>query len=158
MINWNQMNTVLLDMDGTLLDLHFDNQFWLKDLPKAYALQQNISQDAALEIILEKMRGMRGQLKWYCMEHWQDYLQMDFMPVKERMTVKPSARPNAINFLQNLRHQDNLHILLVTNAHPTNLRYKLDHVPIEPYFHQIVSSHEYGAAKEALGFWQELQT
>src|SRR5690606_507131 len=25
---WNQIDTVLLDMDGTLLDLHFDNHFW----------------------------------------------------------------------------------------------------------------------------------
>ena len=25
MINWQQIDTVFLDMDGTLLDLHFDN-------------------------------------------------------------------------------------------------------------------------------------
>ncbi|MCP4043692.1 MAG: haloacid dehalogenase, partial [Gammaproteobacteria bacterium] len=32
-INWNSIHTVLLDMDGTLLDLHFDNQFWLEHVP-----------------------------------------------------------------------------------------------------------------------------
>src|SRR5688572_6670841 len=34
MIDWNAVDTVLLDMDGTLLDLHFDNYFWLTHLPK----------------------------------------------------------------------------------------------------------------------------
>ncbi|HBT55971.1 MAG TPA: haloacid dehalogenase, partial [Pseudomonas sp.] len=33
MLNWNAIDTVLLDMDGTLLDLHFDNHFWLEHMP-----------------------------------------------------------------------------------------------------------------------------
>ena len=27
-IDWTQLDTILLDMDGTLLDLEFDNHFW----------------------------------------------------------------------------------------------------------------------------------
>ena len=27
MLAWDEIDTVLLDMDGTLLDLHFDNHF-----------------------------------------------------------------------------------------------------------------------------------
>ena len=27
---WRDIDTVLLDMDGTLLDLHYDNHFWLE--------------------------------------------------------------------------------------------------------------------------------
>ena len=37
MIDWNAINTVLLDMDGTILDLHFDNYFWKEYVPQKYA-------------------------------------------------------------------------------------------------------------------------
>ncbi|NLD01354.1 MAG: haloacid dehalogenase, partial [Gammaproteobacteria bacterium] len=40
---WAHIDTVLLDMDGTLLDLHFDNFFWLKYLPQCYAEKNNLS-------------------------------------------------------------------------------------------------------------------
>ncbi|KEP73664.1 nucleotidase, partial [Microbacterium sp. SUBG005] len=32
-IDWQAVDTVLLDMDGTLLDLAFDNYFWQKLVP-----------------------------------------------------------------------------------------------------------------------------
>ena len=32
--DWQEIDTVLLDMDGTLLDLHYDNYFWLTHIPK----------------------------------------------------------------------------------------------------------------------------
>lgn len=37
MIDWSAIDTVLLDMDGTLLDLHFDNHFWQHHLPLRFA-------------------------------------------------------------------------------------------------------------------------
>lgn len=33
MIAWKEIDTVLLDMDGTLLDLNFDNHFWKEFVP-----------------------------------------------------------------------------------------------------------------------------
>jgi 5'-nucleotidase len=41
-LDWNNIDTVLLDMDGTLLDLAFDSQFWLQDVPQALSLQRAI--------------------------------------------------------------------------------------------------------------------
>ena len=34
--DWRAIDTVLLDMDGTLLDLRFDNYFWLELVPRKY--------------------------------------------------------------------------------------------------------------------------
>lgn len=41
-IDWQAVDTVLLDMDGTLLDLAFDNYFWQKLVPETYGEQQGI--------------------------------------------------------------------------------------------------------------------
>lgn len=49
-IDWAQINTVLLDMDGTLLDLHFDNTFWLYTIPQHYASRNQLSLQEANEI------------------------------------------------------------------------------------------------------------
>ena len=43
MIDWSQIDTVLLDMDGTLLDLRFDNHFWLELVPRRFAEMHGIS-------------------------------------------------------------------------------------------------------------------
>ena len=43
MINWHDIDTVLLDLDGTLLDLHFDNYFWCQHLPLCYARRHGIA-------------------------------------------------------------------------------------------------------------------
>ena len=32
-IDWTRIDTILLDMDGTLLDLGFDNFFWREHVP-----------------------------------------------------------------------------------------------------------------------------
>ncbi|MDH3916294.1 MAG: haloacid dehalogenase, partial [Chromatiales bacterium] len=34
--DWSTVDTVLLDMDGTLLDLRFDNYFWQELVPSRY--------------------------------------------------------------------------------------------------------------------------
>jgi len=36
-INWSEIDTILLDMDGTLLDLNFDLHFWMEYLPLVLA-------------------------------------------------------------------------------------------------------------------------
>ena len=43
MIRWNQLDTVLLDMDGTLLDLHYDNYFWLEHVPRRFSEKHGLS-------------------------------------------------------------------------------------------------------------------
>jgi hypothetical protein len=48
MIDWSEIETVMLDMDGTLLDLSFDNYFWRSVVPEYYGHQKNVSFDEAV--------------------------------------------------------------------------------------------------------------
>jgi hypothetical protein len=40
---WSQIDTVLFDLDGTLLDLAFDRRFWRQRVPEAWAQQRAIT-------------------------------------------------------------------------------------------------------------------
>ena len=67
---WNAIDTVLLDMDGTLLDLHFDNHFWLQHLPQRYAELHGVSRALADAELLPLFREHAGTLNWYCTDFW----------------------------------------------------------------------------------------
>lgn len=40
MLAWQEIDTVLLDMDGTLIDLHFDNYFWQRLVPERWGQER----------------------------------------------------------------------------------------------------------------------
>ncbi len=50
-IAWQNIDTVLLDMDGTLLDLAFDNFFWQKLVPETFGAKQGLTPDEAQNVL-----------------------------------------------------------------------------------------------------------
>ena len=66
MVDWSSLNTVFLDMDGTLLDLHFDNHFWLEHLPARYAEHYDLHPQEAKDRLIPMIMAERGSLNWYC--------------------------------------------------------------------------------------------
>jgi FMN phosphatase YigB (HAD superfamily) len=79
MLNWSKIDTVLLDMDGTLLDLHFDNHFWLTVIPEQLAIAKNISLAQAQADILKRYQAVSGQIQWYCLDYWEQQLNLPIM-------------------------------------------------------------------------------
>jgi len=61
MIPWGDINTVFLDMDGTLLDLNFDNHFWLEHVPQRYAEARGLEPAAAKVELLAATAAARGR-------------------------------------------------------------------------------------------------
>lgn len=153
---WQQIDTVLLDMDGTLLDLHFDNYFWLDYLHQCYAAKHGIHIAAAKETLIPLLESYSGQLKWYCVEFWTERLQLPITEMKRQQAARIAPRAQAMEFLQQLR-ESNKTAILVTNAHRHSLEVKLQQVPLHQHLEAIVSSHDYGFPKERQEFWQQLQ-
>jgi 5'-nucleotidase len=156
MIDWQQIDTVLLDMDGTLLDLHFDNYFWLEHLPKRYADIHKVDITIATARLNEHIKLHEGTLQWYCLEHWSNALALDIRSLKAEIKHKIQIRPHVKEFLTRLR-QHRKKCLLVTNAHPQSLSLKLEVTAIDRYLDIIISSHELRYPKEVQEFWQALQ-
>ncbi len=156
MIDWQAIDTVLLDMDGTLLDLHFDNYFWLVHLPKRYAQTHGIDEQLANQQLKGHIKAHEGTLQWYCLEHWSQLLQMDIASLKAEVKDKIQVRPFVIEFLSRLQALDKK-LVLITNAHPQSLNIKLEVTAIDRWLDMVISSHQFQQPKEALAFWKQLQ-
>ncbi|HQQ63683.1 MAG TPA: GMP/IMP nucleotidase [Pseudomonadales bacterium] len=155
-VDWKRVDTVLLDMDGTLLDLHFDNHFWQTHLPRRYAEKHGHSEAEALAYLQARFAAEHGKLSWYCLDFWQQELQMDIVALKREISHLIAMRPHSAAFLEALV-QAGKSVWLVTNAHMGSVGLKLEHTPLEQWLDRIISSHQLGAAKESQDFWRALQ-
>ena len=154
---WDEIETVLLDMDGTLLDLHFDNYFWLQHVPFSYAEKHDMPHEEAHEELMGKYSAARGTLDWYCIDFWTKELSLDIAQLKNDIAEKIAIRPEVIEFLAWL-NEHKKRVVLVTNAHPVSLDLKMQKTGLHVHFDNIINSHDIGLAKENEGFWEKLQS
>ncbi|MBC3765728.1 GMP/IMP nucleotidase [Neptunicella marina] len=156
MLSWNQIDTVLLDMDGTLLDLHFDNHFWMEVIPQKYAELNKLSlQQARAELDIEFAK-VAGTLDWYCLDYWQQLLKLDIVSAKREILHLISLRDDTIPFLQAL-HESGREVVLLTNAHPDSLSLKVERTQLDQHINHMISTHEFGVSKESQSLWQQVQ-
>jgi len=155
-IDWQNIQTVFLDMDGTLLDLHFDNHFWLEHMPKRYAEKHSITVEQASKELSQKTKSIEGSLDWYCLDYWEKTLDMDIVGLKHEVAERIAIRANVIEFLEHLSAM-NKRVVLLTNAHHKTIKLKFGYAEIEHHFDTIITAHDVGLAKEEDGFWQALE-
>jgi putative hydrolase of the HAD superfamily len=156
MINMALCDTVLLDMDGTLLDLNFDNHFWLEFVPQSYAQKHQLSVSEAKQQLQPQFQAMQGKLEWYCLDYWSAVLQLDIAALKAEIAELIAVLPHVMEFLDALK-KSGRRVILVTNAHRHSLNLKMEKTCLQPFFDAIVCAHDFGLAKEQQGFWQRLQ-
>ena len=155
-IQWGAIETVLLDMDGTLLDLNFDNHFWQEHVPLRYAELHNLSIEESKAILFPKFRSAEGTLDWYCIDYWSSQLGMDIPKLKKEVDHLIAIHPHVMEFLEAVRATGR-RLLLVTNAHVKSLEIKMEQTQLAGHFDHIVVSHDLGYAKESYQFWDKLR-
>lgn len=152
---WRDIDTVLLDMDGTLLDLHYDNHFWMEHLPQRYAELHGVSRAMAELEMAPLFEQNAGTLNWYCLDFWSAELKLPLRELKLETAHLISLRPDAETFLMAIK-QAGKRVIMITNAHRDSLSLKMERVQLAPYFERMISSHDYGFAKENAQFWDAL--
>lgn len=156
MLNWNDIDIVLLDMDGTLLDLHFDNYFWLEYLPLEYARCNGQEVEQVRDYLYKLMDEAYGSIDWYCLDFWTEKLDIDIVSLKREIDHLIALRPAAGEFLE-AAHRSSKKVYMITNAHHKALELKLEKTKISHYFDELISSHQYGYIKEQQQFWHKLE-
>ena len=156
MIDWQKIDTVLLDMDGTLLDLNFDNHFWQEHVPLRYAEKHGIDIPAAKDTLFPMFREVEGTMDWYSVDFWTDSLQMDIAQLKAEVQHLIDVHPYVIAFLERLKETGKQSIL-VTNAHQKSLMLKMDKTRLHNHLDDIICAHDFGVPKEEQVFWEKLK-
>ena len=154
-LDWTEIDDVLLDMDGTLLDLHYDATFWLENVHQMVANQTGEQAAEIQQRFHQKLKEHEGTLLWYCTDYWAEFFSIDLIEAKRALSHLIRFRPHAEEFLS-LLQESRLRTLIATNAHRDVVQLKLEVVPLHHWVDGIVSSHDFGVAKEHPDFWLQL--
>jgi len=155
-MNIKQFETILVDMDGTLLDLAFDNYFWRELVPRCMARVTGTDTGAARDSLYRKYARKEGSLDWYCLDYWTAELALDLRALKDASSHRIRYLPGAREFLSMMAARP-ARLVLVTNAHAHTLDVKRAVAGLDRYFDDLVCAHEFGVPKEHARFWPALQ-
>jgi putative hydrolase of the HAD superfamily len=154
-IDWSLVHTVFLDMDGTLLDLNFDNYFWQEHVPQRYAEQNGLETAQAKALLEPRFRAAEGTMEWYCVDYWSGQLGLDVALLKREVDHLIAVHPAVLEFLEAVRRSGR-EVVLVTNAHMKSLTLKMEKTALHGHLDRIVCSHDFGVPKETRAFWERL--
>lgn len=156
LIPLKEIEHILLDMDGTLLDRYFDDYFWEHLVPERYAEKHNITFGKAREKLFKKYKAHEGTLNWTDIDFWSKELGLDILALKEQIRHLIEVHPNVEAFLKMLR-KNKIETFIVTNAHYKVLDMKLKKTDLGKYLTGAITSFEIGFPKERIEFWQKAE-
>jgi len=156
MIPFNEIKTVLLDMDGTILDKYYDDYFWEIYVPQKYAEKEGISFEEAQKILFSMYKAEEGTLNWTDINFWSKKTGLNIFELKKEVEHLIAPHPDAEEFLKAVS-SNGKEVYLVTNAHNKVMELKLKKTGFHKYFHATFTAFDIGYPKENIEFWKRLK-
>jgi 5'-nucleotidase len=151
-VDWSHIDDVLLDMDGTLLDRHFDNFFFEEELPRRYAVMHELSFDAARDQLMAMYRSVEGELAWTDLHYWTERVGIDVVALHRELDHMIGFLPDAEAFLLALRRLGK-RVTVLTNAHRAGVDVKTARTGLDRHVSRIVDAFEVGWLKMRVEYW-----
>lgn len=152
LLNWDEVDDVLLDMDGTLLDRHFDNFFFEEELPRRYAAIHRLSFEESRDRLMAMYRSVEGELAWTDLHYWTKRVGLDVVAMHKELDHMIAFLPGAEEFLRDLKSRGK-RITVLTNAHQAGVSVKTAKTGLDRHVHRIVDAFEVGYLKMRSEYW-----
>jgi putative hydrolase of the HAD superfamily len=150
--DWAAIDSVLLDLDGTLLDQAYDNHIWGELVPRRFAQANGLDIEAAQAEIARRYSVHHGTITGYCIDFWSRELGVDITALHREQRSQVDWLPGAREFLRRM-HAGGKRLVLLTNSHPSALAVKQEQTGVLDYLDASATSHEFGFPKEDARFW-----
>jgi putative hydrolase of the HAD superfamily len=155
---FKDIECLLIDMDGVILDNAYDNDFWQNQIPEVIADSKGIAFDDAKRLAIQIFNYKKNTKDWYDVDYWSNMLNIDIEAQKrsEKSFSRISLYDGVIDTLSVLKNKTKT--ILITNAHRKTLNIKLEKYNLTPYFDEMVCAHELHYVKEDIQLWYMLRS
>lgn len=155
-LNWDDIDDVLLDMDGTLLDRHFDNFFFEEELPRRYALLHGLTHEGSRDRLMAMYRSVEGELAWTDLDYWTEQVGIDVVGLHKELDHLVGFLPSTETFLRDLKILGR-RVTILTNAHQAGVDVKIAKTGLDRHVDRIVTASEVGYLKMRPAYWPACQ-
>jgi putative hydrolase of the HAD superfamily len=152
------IDCMLVDMDGVILDNTYDNNFWQNQIPGVISKNKNISFEDAKRLAVQIFNYKKNTKDWYDVDYWSNMLNVD-IEAEKRSSIsfdRIQLYEGVTETLNKLK--DNFRLILITNAHRKTLNIKLEKYDLSPYFEIMICAHELHYVKENIQLWYMLKS
>lgn len=155
-LNWDEIDDVLLDMDGTLLDRHFDNFFFEEELPRRYAVLHGLTHEGSRDRLMAMYQSVEGELAWTDLDYWTEQVGIDVVALHKELDHLVGFLPSTETFLRDLKLLGR-RVTILTNAHQAGVDVKIAKTGLDRHVDRIVTASEVGYLKMRPAYWPACQ-
>lgn len=135
---------ISFDLDGTLVDMNFDDIIWQKEIPSSFAKKNNVSFEEARKIVFSeyyKALFIEKTRRWTDVEFWFERFDLgsveDMLREAEKHVI---IYEDTLEILKYLKEKYKL--IIISNAHLKFIDVKLRREGLRDYFDKIISAPE----------------